>query len=78
MKIILATKSWGVGRQFRDGRPMENDRGKFPRTAIKKHVRVCSTTRGEMMNCQEPFLTPDIFCMASCTFNKAAAATAEQ
>lgn len=57
---------------------MEREGGEFPGTAVEKHGRVRSATLGEKVNRQQTFPTPDLLCMASCTFNKEAAATAEQ
>lgn len=57
---------------------MEREGGEFPRMVIEEHGEVCSPTSGEKVNCQQTFPIPDIFCMASYTFNKEAAATTER
>lgn len=68
----------GVGREFRGGRHVEREGGEFPGMVVEAHVRVCFATLGEKVNCQQTFPTPDIFCVASYTFNKEAAATTER
>ena len=68
----------GVSWEFGGGGHVEREGGEVPRMVIEEHVEVYSPISGEEVNCQQTFPTPDIFCMASCTFNNEAAATTER
>lgn len=79
--IVQSQHVWGGAHPSNShlgGRGWRGQGGDLPGTVVQKHGRVWCVTLGEKVNCQQTFPTPDSSGLASCTFNKAAAATARR